>query len=156
MYREPLLTREDAESLIGKLVRLEYSSPNTTDYVGIMSRVRGGDTRGYLYLDRGADGEKELLFLSGMYVVFATTYDDLRPAGEEPAFHPVEWHNRHTLTGEPAPRPRPQSRIQWPAVDPAVSPRFYEYAPTRAPRTAWTDGGIVVDELEDWERDLLA
>lgn len=103
MYREPLLTREDAESLIGKLVRLEYNRANNLDYVGIMSRVEGAGTRAYLYLDRGADGERELLFLKGMWVVFATTYDDLRPAGEESTFHPVEWNNRHTLTGEPQP-----------------------------------------------------
>lgn len=167
MYRKPLLTREDALPLVGELVRFEFSNNDRMRYSGIVRQV---STR-RVYFNRADSTNGELLFIAGMYVVFATTVDELRPAEEEETFTPVLWRERHTLTGEPAPTsvgepfPAPPWHVEYAPTYTPPSPSLLDRelddllraAPVDVqPRTAWVDGDVVVDELEDWERELLA
>lgn len=88
MYRKPLLTPEDLQALLGKVVRLEWSMSQPK--VGIC--VEADEFR--VVLRQLDDGYTDLYCLEAAYVVFATT----DPPREIEAEHvPVFWRDRATI-----------------------------------------------------------
>lgn len=88
MYRKPLLFPEDLEALLGKVVRLEWSS--FPPKVGVC--VKAEPRRVIL---RQLDGSAtDLYCINAAYVVFATTES---PRDNEDRFVPVFWRDRSTI-----------------------------------------------------------
>ena len=89
MYRKPLLTTDDIDALIGKIVRLEWSETE----VGTVT----GRTDGYILFRRPDGVRDDLLCIPGAWVVFATTIDSFIPPEDESPFVPVLWRERDQL-----------------------------------------------------------
>lgn len=87
MYRTILLNEDQAQSLIGQLVRLEWGG---ITQIGVATHLEGH----FLYFT-GRDGDSQnLRVLEGMYAILATTADNIRE-DEEPA-PMIHWPNRHS------------------------------------------------------------